>query len=45
MKNARIEEFFARLAARDPEPSGELDYINPYTLLVAVVLTLALGGE
>ena len=39
MKNARIEEFFARLAARDPEPSGELDYINPYTLLVAVVLS------
>jgi endonuclease III len=39
MKKAQIEEFFARLAARDPEPRGELDYINPYTLLVAVVLS------
>ncbi|MCK4869384.1 MAG: endonuclease III, partial [Alphaproteobacteria bacterium] len=24
---------------RDPDPRGELDYINPYTLLVAVVLS------
>jgi endonuclease-3 len=39
MNKARIEEFFARLEARDPEPRGELDYINPYTLLVAVVLS------
>ncbi len=39
MKKAYIEEFFARLAANDPEPRGELDYINPYTLLVAVVLS------
>ncbi|MGI9388106.1 MAG: endonuclease III [Methyloligellaceae bacterium] len=39
MKKAEIEDFFARLAAADPVPKGELDYINPYTLLVAVVLS------
>lgn len=33
------EAFFARLAAATPEPEGELDYVNPYTLLVAVVLS------
>ena len=33
------EAFFARLAAATPEPKGELDYVNPYTLLVAVVLS------
>jgi endonuclease-3 len=35
----KIETFFARLAERNPEPKGELDYVNPYTLLVAVVLS------
>jgi endonuclease III len=35
----RVEEIFRRLAAASPEPKGELDYINPYTLLVAVVLS------
>jgi len=39
MKKANIEEFFRRLEERGPEPRGELDYINPYTLLVAVVLS------
>ena len=39
MKKADIEEFFARLQAADPEPKGELSYKNPYTLLVAVVLS------
>ncbi len=39
MKKADIEEFFRRLAAQRPEPVGELDYVNPYTLLVAVVLS------
>jgi endonuclease-3 len=39
MKKADIEEFFRRLEERDPNPRGELDYINPYTLLVAVVLS------
>jgi endonuclease-3 len=36
---ACVREIFARFAARDPHPKGELDYINPYTLLVAVVLS------
>ena len=39
MKKAQIAEFFDRLAAANPEPRGELDYVNPYTLLVAVVLS------
>jgi endonuclease III len=39
MKKPAIDEFFARLAARNPDPRGELHYINPYTLLVAVVLS------
>ena len=39
MKKADIEEFFRRLEALDPNPRGELDYIHPYTLLVAVVLS------
>ena len=34
-----IDSFFARLAARDPAPQGELDHVNAYTLLVAVVLS------
>ncbi|GAB3118356.1 endonuclease III [Novispirillum itersonii] len=36
---AEIERFFAALQAETPEPKGELDYVNPYTLLVAVVLS------
>lgn len=35
----RIEEIFARLARVNPEPKGELHYVNPFTLLVAVVLS------
>jgi len=34
-----VEALFARLAAALPEPKGELHYTNPYTLLVAVVLS------
>jgi len=34
-----IETFFARFEARDPEPKGELESVNAYTLLVAVVLS------
>jgi len=34
-----VETFFARLQAATPEPKTELDYINAYTLLVAVVLS------
>jgi endonuclease-3 len=33
------EAFFHRLAEANPNPRGELEYINPYTLLVAVVLS------
>jgi endonuclease III len=39
MKKALIPEFFARLSKRWPAPKSELDYVNPYTLLVAVVLS------
>ena len=39
LSRAEIEALFARLEAKMPEPRGELDYINPYTLLVAVVLS------
>jgi endonuclease-3 len=39
MKPADIDEFFRRLAADNPAPKTELEYINPYTLLVAVVLS------
>jgi endonuclease-3 len=36
---AEIEEVFRRFRAANPEPRGELAHINPYTLLVAVVLS------
>lgn len=36
---AEVEAIFARLAAAMPEPRSELEYVNPYTLLVAVVLS------
>jgi endonuclease-3 len=39
MKKADIALLFDRLAAALPEPKSELDYYNPYTLLVAVVLS------
>src|SRR5215472_16726511 len=39
MKRADIAEFFRRLAAERPAPETELDYVNPFTLLVAVVLS------
>jgi endonuclease-3 len=39
MKKAAIETFYGRLAAANPEPRGELEYVNPYTMLVAVVLS------
>ena len=37
--NAQIEEAFRRFQAANPEPKGELEHINPFTLLVAVVLS------
>ncbi len=39
MKKTQIEEMFLRLAALKPDPKGELNYRNAYTLLVAVVLS------
>ena len=36
---AEVEEAFRRFAAANPEPRGELQSINPFTLLVAVVLS------
>ncbi len=39
MKRTDIEECFERWEKADPHPKGELDYVNPYTLLVAVVLS------
>jgi endonuclease-3 len=36
---AQITEAFRRLQAANPEPKGELQHINPFTLLVAVVLS------
>jgi endonuclease-3 len=39
MKPDKVEQFFARLKKQMPEPKGELEYINSYTLLVAVVLS------
>jgi len=34
-----VDAIFGAFAAANPEPKGELDYINPFTLLVAVVLS------
>ena len=34
-----IAEIFRRFSVQRPEPKGELEHINPFTLLVAVVLS------
>ena len=39
MNKKKIEELFRRFERFAPEPEGELDFINPFTLLVAVVLS------
>jgi len=36
---AEISEAFERFRRANPEPKGELEHLNPYTLLVAVVLS------
>jgi endonuclease-3 len=36
---AEVNAFFAALKKVEPNPKTELDYVNPYTLLVAVVLS------
>jgi endonuclease-3 len=38
-KAAEIREIFLRFKAANPEPKGELEHVNPFTLLVAVVLS------
>src|SRR5262249_58914071 len=35
----QIEEAFRRFKAANPEPKTELQHVNPFTLLVAVVLS------
>src|SRR4051794_3502223 len=39
MKREEIFEFFRRLAEANPSPTTELEFSDPYTLLVAVVLS------
>jgi endonuclease-3 len=39
LPKADIEAIFARFHEVEPEPKGELDYVNAFTLLVAVVLS------
>lgn len=39
MNKAQAAELFLRLAELTPEPKGELEWTNPYTLLVAVALS------
>jgi endonuclease-3 len=39
VKRDQVFEFFRRLAEANPSPTTELDYSDPYTLLVAVVLS------
>jgi endonuclease-3 len=39
LSKAEIEGLFRRLRDANPEPRSELEYVNPYTLLVAVALS------
>ena len=39
MKPAEVETLYRRLHERTPDPETELDFVNHYTLLVAVVLS------
>jgi endonuclease-3 len=39
VKRDQVFEFFRRLAEDNPSPTTELQFTNPYTLLVAVVLS------
>jgi len=39
MNRGKIRQIFERFQAADPEPKGELEYVNAYTLLVAVALS------
>lgn len=39
MTKDKIRQFFSRLRDVNPEPKGELEWTNPFTLLVAVALS------
>jgi endonuclease-3 len=39
LSKPEIAEIFRRFHAREPNPKGELESVNPFTLLVAVVLS------
>ena len=39
MQKNDIHEFFSRLRKENPEPKSELEWTNPYTLVVAVALS------
>ena len=39
LSKKEMTEVFSRLKAANPAPVSELDYVNPFTLLVAVVLS------
>jgi endonuclease III len=39
LSDADLATFFSRLHAIEPEPKGELEHVNAFTLLVAVVLS------
>ncbi len=39
MTRAEVEAFFSALRDANPEPETELEFVNPYTLLVAVALS------
>ena len=39
MNRAQVFEFYRRLAEDNPAPETELEFVNPYTLLVAVSLS------
>jgi endonuclease-3 len=39
LTRSAIAEIFRRFEAADPHPKSELEYVNPFTLLVAVVLS------
>ena len=42
--HAEVEEIFRRFSIQRPEPKGELEHVNAFTLLVAVVLSAQATG-
>jgi endonuclease III len=45
LTRAAVKEIFGRFAAANPEPQGELHAVNPFTFLVAVVLSAQATDE